>query len=82
MYLWLNTNIILKKLITISYCCVYRQNAKFPAVTICNMNMLRFDKLPDSYIDDIIDSISPYGKVSRTTVPKTLGEGYYVISFF
>ena len=37
------------------------QNAKFPAVTICNMNMLRFDKLPDSYFDDIIASISSQG---------------------
>lgn len=40
--------------------CVYRQNAKFPAVTICNM--LRYDKLPVSYIDDIIASISSHGK--------------------
>ncbi|CAH3149507.1 unnamed protein product [Pocillopora meandrina] len=42
----------------------HESNAKFPAVTICNMNMLRFDKLPDSYVDDIIASISSQVNVS------------------
>ncbi|XP_078379993.1 epithelial sodium channel subunit alpha-like [Oculina patagonica] len=42
----------------------HESRAKFPAVTICNMNMLRAGELPDSYIQDILETLTPYANES------------------
>ena len=39
------------------------QQVRFPAVTICNMNMLRMEKVPMSYVEDVLGNLSSYGNV-------------------
>lgn len=44
------------------------QHVKFPAVSICNLNMIRYDKLPYGFIDEILEHLRLEGKAeSRNT---------------
>ena len=60
------------------YIFFYVQRAQFPAVTICNMNMLRAGELPDIYIKDILEAgnlVRPQGKVRGGGVGVLQGGG-------
>ena len=52
------------------------QKVRFPAVTICNMNMLRIEKVPMSYIEDVLGNLSSYGDVF--IIRKSCAEIYIV----
>ena len=45
---------------------------RFPAVTVCNLNMIRSDKLPEDFIDRLIDELTKEGGKKSFVFPSAI----------
>lgn len=63
---------------------VYLQQVRFPAVTICNINMIRTDKVPESYIQEVLANISSNGNVDSVFLQlrDTIRSTFFVLFCF
>ena len=60
---------------------LFPKHVRFPAVTICNLNMIRLDKLPDDFIEKILEELKLEGiRISLTNDQSCYLNKYFYIN--